>query len=536
MTALATNFRDLITLPGWRMVANALNASAVGASWCSDLRTDFSEHPLAYNYMSAAILNAYNPNDDEHMAVFNPGTGTFAAGCVCEFAPSIGPSGTLGTVTSTSVFALTTLPNSGSIGINQWANRGDYTQDNGTVQGFKIRVISNSASGTGKIGETYVVANTAGTTPTLSVSPALGFTPVAGDRWELLSGSVMMLATAATIWSRYDVALNKVIALTATNLPAAATDTAICVIDEQYTPLTQSPSKGYFGNLTATVSTNTTNATVTGTSAAADKNLTANAYANGWQIRIIEDTTNVQAVGQRLPITSHTNANPTVYTLKGTFTVAPSNTMKYVVEGVGDVIVCTGASTTVGTYGGNFAADAAFSTNATSAGGKMQIPVRAANSAAGNCMWWPFAMAVDVAGNMRTSGVYLLRGGATGTIDCLDMATLSWTTGVGGQAIVYGNSGLTTFTTGTSRAYVPWAQNGQFTYINVSGTQRFLRWDNLNRILTPYASLRYPEGAAVVGNKMFSMPFIDPTGTPLVPFVYHHLNTGVQMAQLTITR
>lgn len=65
-----------------------------------------------------------------------------------------------------------------TVALNQLANRGgtgDY--------GFKIRIIGKSA---GKVEERFIVANTAGTTPTLWLNNPLTFTPTTADTYEIL--------------------------------------------------------------------------------------------------------------------------------------------------------------------------------------------------------------------------------------------------------------------------------------------------------------------------------------------------------------
>lgn len=58
------------------------------------------------------------------------------------------------------------------------ANRGgsgDY--------GYKIRVIGKTA---GKVEERFIIGNTGGTTPTVTLDAPLSFTPTATDTYEIL--------------------------------------------------------------------------------------------------------------------------------------------------------------------------------------------------------------------------------------------------------------------------------------------------------------------------------------------------------------
>lgn len=486
--------KPITDLPEWYPCATPLTANAAGGSVAWDQRGGAHRHPWIYHYASAAILNAYNPYTDEWLNLASPAMGTFGAGAGCVFVPSSGPSGTLASGTNSTTFTLST-PLPAAVVANQLANRGDGS-------GYFIRVLGKTS---GIVAEAQITSNTAGTTPVITVATALGFTPAASDGYEILSGRVFLFATAASVMKYYDVATNSYsAALTVTNLTTPATDMAIWVLDEAYNPLGKAPGLGFFNVCTATAATNVTNATLTGTTSGVDASLQANEYAN-FQIRITGDLTNPGSVGQRKKITSHTAANPTVYTLSGTWATAPSATATYVVEGIGDIVCCTGAVTLVHTYAASgFRADGAWSTGVTNGGvAALQIPARPAATAAGITGMWAYSMtALDAQKNARYSACYLLRGGAVATMDALDIATLSWSTGVGVTALAYGNSGLTTFTTGTSSAYDANSNSGQYWYINQSALQRFLRFDVLNRILIPATFYRQPQGAAVVGERM----------------------------------
>lgn len=526
----AYNFKDVWDLPEWFPMANTLNASAAGVCMCGDMRNNEDRHPELFQFASAVILNKQNVKNDGRLFVNTPAMGTFAAGCGAIFVPSAGPTGTLASGTSSTQFTISTaLP--AAVAANQLANRGDG-------RGFKIRIIGKTS---GIVAEALITANTAGTTPVITVGTALGFTPAAADRYEILSGRVFLMATAASIWKYYDVATNFFsAALTTTNLTAPAVDNCMVVIDELYVPQGKTPGTGFFGTMTATASTNVTNATLTGTGAAADANLQANEYANAFQVRIVGDLTTPASVGQRLQITAHTAASPTVYTLKGTWATAPSNTATYVIEGVGDIICMTGSAVALAhTYAaGGFRADGAWSTGVTNgAVAAMQIPARQANSAAGMTMVWAFGpTALDAQKAARYSTCYFVRGGAVNTIDALDMSVLSWTTGTGGAAIAYQGQGSTTFTTGTMSAYDPAGNSGKFWYISLNGGQDVLRFDCLNRVLEPYTYYRQTQGAAVVGERMCCLAAIDTVNSVTTGMLYFWGSTLSSLSRLALTR
>lgn len=58
--------------------------------------------------------------------------------------------------------------------------------------------MDNAGGASGKIAERRIVANTSGTTPLITVSPALDFTPTSGSRYEFLSGAIYVLSTGAS--------------------------------------------------------------------------------------------------------------------------------------------------------------------------------------------------------------------------------------------------------------------------------------------------------------------------------------------------
>ena len=130
-------------------------------------------------------------------------TGTFGAGAGAVMMPAQGPRGVLAAgATTTSVVLSTALP--AAVAPNQLANKGNSN-------GFKIRIIGNSAGGSGKIEERYIIGNTGGTTPTLYLDSPLSFTPAAGDAYEIRSGRLYMLSAgtlAAGCWKYYDIATN----------------------------------------------------------------------------------------------------------------------------------------------------------------------------------------------------------------------------------------------------------------------------------------------------------------------------------------
>jgi hypothetical protein len=340
-----------------------------GFEGCFDQRNDISRDPHFYFSCSAAI----GPAQNSGFSRYNPyldgfdqlqGSGTFPVGAIGAAArssgfyahqPSRGPRGTLAAgATVNTVVLSTALPT--AVGVNALANRGDGV-------GYKIRIIGNSAAASGKTEERYIIANTGGTTPTLTLgnsdgtANALSFTPASGDAYEFLSGRVYNINSTAASSRSYDILTGTIAAIATTNAPTLTTDACGLWLDEGLTPATRAPGEGFligaatyngavFGCLTATA---TAAGTLTGQAVAGDAAVMANEWRN-FQIRIVEDTGTPTAVGQRRKITSHTAGASPVYTLASNWTVTPSSTAKYVIEYANELLVFTGAGTNTTTY------------------------------------------------------------------------------------------------------------------------------------------------------------------------------------------
>ena len=535
---MANTFKKVIDTLVWRQIPPMPTAHAAAVNVCSDLRNDISRNPFVYQLASAAILNRYNIITKGSAFVVSPGLGgTFGAGAASAFVPSFGLVGTIAAgSTTTSVVLTTALPS--AVGINMLANRGGSGE-----YGYKLRIIDNAAGGSGKTVERYITGNTGGTTPTITVLSAFGFTPTTGSRYEIVAGRVAMLSAgtlAATSWRSFEVATNTLASMTQTNLPATiGTDSSLMVLDEQYVPFNNSPGdgmiKGAFNYDTGVVqrfaltATATAAGTLTGQATLGDAVVVANEYRN-FQIRIVEDTTNVTAVGQRRIIASHTAGPSPVYTLGTNWTVTPSETAKYVIELPNLILLRSSATTTVYTY--NY-------TDATINNGTNNIVANAwsttyfgvapaANAAGG--MWAPsWGIAPDQNRYGRQSFCYFFRGGAA-TLDVLDIAgaiTGTWT-----GAIVYDGSPGALPATGSGGCYSPFDNEGRMFYMNLyvaSQMSQMYRFDVESRVLSAFTPTDFLQtGAAVVGNRVAAYCAIDGADTYDTVFLQSHLSTVAQ--------
>lgn len=530
---MANVFKKAIDRMEWVQVAAAPNAHAAAACLCSDLRSDISRNPFVYNLASATVLNRFNIITKAWNFVQSPALGgTFGAGAAIGFVPSFAAVGTISAgATMTSVTLSTSLGS--MVGINMLANRGGSGDC-----GFKIRIIDTVA---GKTAERWIVGNTSSTGPTITVNESFGFTPATGARYEILSGRIFMVnagTTASGTFKSLEVASNYLAgALTTTNLPATvATDTAMLVLDEQYTPYDMNPGEGmikgaYLYDTSvvtryALAATASGASSLTGQASGGDAVVLANEYRN-FQIRIVEDTSAPTAVGQRRLIASHTAGASPVYTLGAAWSVTPSATAKYVIELPNQILLRSSATSTVYTY--NYTDASMTNGTGTIAAGAWSTSYYAAGSAnAAGGFWAPsWGIQPDPARYARHSHCHFFRGAAA-TMDTLDIA--GGTTGVWTSANTY--DGSTTLTTGTSAAYSPFGNEGRMTYVNVytaSATNQIYRFDAKNRVMSPYTPTDFIQsGTAAVGNRMAAYCAIDGTDRYDVVLLLSHLSTVSQ--------
>jgi len=532
---MANTFKKVIDRLMWAQVAPAPNAHAAGACLASDMRSDVSRNPFVYQLASAAVLNRYNIVTKGWNLVQSPAlSGTFGAGAAMAFAPSLGLVGTIAAgATTTSVTLSTALPT--AVGTNMLANRGGSGE-----YGFKLRIIDTVA---GKTEERYIVGNTSGTTPAITVLSAFTFTPATGARYEIVAGRVFMLnsgAVAANSWRSFEVASNTLsTGLSTTNLPATvATDSSILVLDEQYTPYDCSPGdgmiKGAFNYDTGVVARYALAATaagassLTGQAANGDSVVAANEYRN-FQIRIVQDTVNPTAVGQRRIIASHTAGPSPVYTLGTAWAVTPSTSAKYVIELPNLMLVRSSGTTTVYTYNyGDATINNGTNSIATNTWSITYFGAAPAANASGG-MWAPsWGIQPDAARNARQSFCYFFRGTGSSTLDVLDIAgsiTGTWT-----STITY--DGAVLLTVGTSGTYSPYENEGRMFYMNIyvaSAVSQMYRFDVKNRVLSPFTPTDFLQsGTSVAGQRMASYAAIDGTDTYDVILLQSHTSTVAQ--------
>jgi len=531
---MANTFKKVIDRQMWVQVAPTPNATAAATCLCSDLRSDVSRNPFVYQLTSATVLNRFNIVSKSWNFVQSPAlAGTFGAGAAMVFAPSQGLKGVIAAgATTTSIVVSTAFPT--AVGLNMLANRGGSGEF-----GFKIRIIGKAA---GKVEERYIVGNTLGTTPTITLDNPLTFTPATGDGYEILSGRVFMLSAgvmAANAWRSFEVASNTLsTGLSIVNLPATVgTDTSLVALDEQYTPFDCRPGEGmvkgaflYDTNQNdryALAATAAGASSLTGQATNGDSVVKANEYRN-FQIRIVQDLTNPTAVGQRNIIASHTAGPSPVYTMGVAWAVTPSATAKYVIELPNLILGRSTATTSVYTWNYNDVTIQHGTNNiVTNAWSTTYFGAAPAANASGG-MWAPsYGIQPDPARNARQSFCYFFRGVSV-TADVLDIAGAI--NGAWSAAVVY--DGAVSLTVGTCGAYAPFDNEGRMFYMNVyvaSAANQIYRFDVKNRVLSPFtATDNIQAGTGTLGQRMAAYAALDGTDTYDVVLLASHLSATAQ--------
>lgn len=526
---MANVFKNVIDRQKWVQVAPTPNAHAAGMGIATDLRNDVTRNPFIYQLTSATVLNRFNIIQKGWEFIQSPAlAGTFGAGAGAVFAPSANLKGSIGAgSTTTSVVTSTAIT---AVGVNMLANRG------GGRYGFKVRIIGSAAGSSGKTEERWITGNTGGTTPTLLLDSALSFTPANGDTYEILSGSLYMLSAgvlAAGSWKSFEVASNTLTTRTQTNLPATvSTDFSAIALDEQYVPFDKKPGEGFLigagtynggllGCLTATAAAGST---ITGQAADGDAGVLANEYRN-FQIRIVEDSVNTTAVGQRRIIASHTAGASPVYTLGSAWTVTPSITAKYVIENPNLILLWSSATAVTYTYNYSGISNAnGTNTIANDAWHVTYFGNRGGVMGVGCTTFGSYGITPDTAKNSRHSFVHSFRGNSA-TLDVLDIA--GGTTGAWSNAVVY--DGSRTLAAGSCGKYAPADQEGRFGYLNVytaSAINQIFRYDVKNRVLSAHVPTDWIQaGAAAAGDRVATYTAIDGTDKYTVLLLMSHLST-----------
>lgn len=469
--------------------ANPAGNTAAGAFILSD-RDSFSPENDGIVYVggASAIWN-YNADEDSWAQGPNSGVaGTFGAGACGALRPIFAPGGaSSSTASAGTISSITTTLT--------------LVRD---LAGVAVRVID----GTGIGYQGLITKNTYGANSVITVSPANGVAFDATTVFQIMSGSFWYFNPGAgTVgFSVYDKATNTWTARSVTNIPTTF---------------------GTDGVLTATngVSSNLSNGFVQATATAgASTTLTDSTKTwpvNGWansQVRIISGT----GLGQIRTIASNT---ATVLTVSSAWTTNPDATSVYRIEGNDDYMYLIG-NNAVTMYRYSISGNTWTVLSPTAA--------RAAAAGAGctanwvdcvvNSTWTDGTYGAHYSTTLiRQNGryIYSFRGGASNVLDVYDIAANTWISGV-----AYGLQ-METFTTGTCAV----DHRGNI-YIQKDATGRIYRFDIHKNKLDPFAINPVPQGAAVVGQKMFITTYYD--GANAVYFLYTLGNTRAELTRWII--
>lgn len=442
----------------------------------------------AYFVAGVSAIYRYEGDEDGWLQLPNSGiTGTFGAGACGEFRGLGAMGGVFNqTVTAGGVATLTT---------NKTIVR--------SLAGRRIRVVS----GTGVGFDGTVLSNTIGANSVITTSGSTTFD--ATSVFQVFSGSLWFFCPGAGAvgFSVYDPATNAWTARNVTGLPTTFATDGMLVS-------TMGSTGTFFGGTASAGGAST----LTGQVGVA---WATNQWANAYQVRITAGT----GAGQIRPIASNT---ATVLTTASAWTVNPDATSVYVIEGNDDTFYLMG-NAAVTLYRFN------VSTNAWTT--LAPVAARAAAAGAGASLNWidnvstwtltpttgaPTAL-VQGGTVMKQNGRYLFsfRGGGAATLDIYDIAANTWVSDV-----AYGNR-LEIFTTGTSSM-----DSDGFIYIQKEATGRIFKFNISEFAMQPFATGTDTQGAAVTGQKMFILPYVD--GATKIPFLYAQAHTQSTLSRMIV--
>jgi hypothetical protein len=479
--------RKLLHRKAWESCTPIPAVTAAGSFLVSD-KFDLINGARAFAVLNASSIWMYEGLEDSWIQLPNSGvTGVFAAGACGELR---GLSAMGGVFTQTATAGTTT-----TLTTNRTIVR--------KAIGARVRVVAGTGIGyEGTVSDIVLGANSV-----ITVTPANGVAFDATTQFQVYGGSLWFFnsGTAAVGFSVYDLLTNAWTARSVTGLPTAWGTDAVLL-----STLSSATTGFATGTATAGAATTLTNA---------GKAWATNMWAN-YQVRITAGT----GRGQIRTIASNTG---TVLTVSAAWTVNPDATSVYSIEGNDDFFYLLG-NNAVTMYRYSVAGNA-WTTLA-------PVAARAAAPGAGMSANWIEAVAAwsgvetaqtHIAPSInRQNGryIYSFRGAGGNVLDVYDIAANTWISGVayGGQT--------ETFAAGSSSI-----DFGGSIYINKEATGRIFRFDvNENRMLpltlnTVQAALG---GAAVVGNKLFMLPYTEDSTT--VAYLYAVRQSAADVSRMLL--
>lgn len=416
-------------------------------------------------------------------------TGTFGAGSCGDFRAMSAPGGVqsisaTGGTTSTITTGLTIVMG---------------------LAGVRIRVTEGPGAGY----DGAVLVNTVGANATITVTPDSAVAFTAASKFQIFGGSVWFFnaGTVAVGFSVYDFITNAWTARSVTGLPTA------WGTDAQIVGTPSAPSNLGAGFVNGTASAGGASTLTDGTKAWP---------VNGWtnqQVRIKSGT----GAGQIRVIASNTS---TVLTVSIAWTTAPDATSVYAIEGNDDVLFL---------FGNNAVTAYRYTISTNTWATLAPVAARAGAFATGGTADWidaspdwqessPGVYGAHYAATIiRQNGryIYSFRGGASNTLDAYDIAANTWVSG-----IAYGGQ-FETFTTGSASI-----DAAGMIYISKEATGRVFQFNVARNRLQPFYVSPMPQGAAVVGDKMFIQSFTE--GAETARWLYLLGHTRAEMTRILI--
>lgn len=409
----------------------------------------------------ASAIYRYDHHQDGWQQLPNSGiAGTFGAGS-CGAYHIFGPGGTATGGSTTTINTNLTL--------------------NRSLKGYYVRVISGPGAGE----EKQILSNTISANSIITVASPFSVSITSSSVYLLLTGRYWFFnaGSGAVGFSYYDRALNTWTSRSVTNLPTTF---------------------GTEGRLVATglgivfasgQATSGTSTTITNSA----KNWTPDQWKN-YQIRITAGT----AAGLTGYILSNTS---TQITLTAALSITPDNTSQYVIESAADSMYL---------LGNNAVTMYKYSISGNSWSTLSPGVARGGNMAAGGGANWVYNVSDSAWTNesaiLNGRYIYSWRGGGSAVLDRYDIAANTW------SALTYAPQ-VDTFNTGSCYDY-----DDDYIMISKEATGRLFRYMIAENRLIPWSTLIYPNGAAVVGDKMWTKTYID--GNEKLKWVYHLLNTS----------
>jgi hypothetical protein len=476
--ALVVNLRKLLHRKSWEPCTPLPVATVAGSFVVSD-KFNLVPNSLAFYVANYSAIYRYDGDEDSWVQLPNSGlAGVFGAGACGEF-KALGALGGVFNQTSTGGGVAT-------INTNKTIVR--------SLAGRRLRVIAGLGLGF----DGTVLSNTIGANAVITTS---GGTFDATTVFQVFSGSLWVQgAGAAAGFGVYDLATNAWTAKAATGLTWGTDGQLVSTIGSAASFLTGTASAG-----AATTLTDGAEAWQT------------NQWAN-YQIRITGGT----GAGQIRTVASNTG---TVITVSAAWAVNPDATSVYSLEGNGDFFYLLG-NNAVTMYRYSVAANTWTTLAPTAA--------RAAAPGAGLTGNWvdsvsSWTLNSNGSPNLLTTGLskqngrYILsfRGAGGNVLDVYDIALNTWLSG-----LPYGNQ-FETFTTGSNS----FDHDGNV-YIQKEATGRIFKFNINDWVMQSFSFNPLPQGAAVVGNKMFMLPYED--GASQIDFLYTMRNTGQELFRMLV--